>query len=174
MWSHMALGLQPSALKIKPTNLPSQKNWCYTWYCTPQWWLCPCSWLLPEENLTVIKSKGAHTCPSIHCIIVCMSCFMLTVVVSLHQQTPPTLWDWEKREWGWTRKWRIGKQWKTILGRGQASSWMHPSQLQQQQQEWGTEWTLSAHQWVSDSPPRCFSHLSWGLTTQCFPKYTKT
>ncbi len=103
---------------------------------------------------------------------------MLTVVVSLHQQTPPTLWDWEKQEWGWTRKWRIGKQWKTILGRGQASSWMHPSQLQQQQQEWGTEWTLSAHQWVADSPPRCFSHFSWSFQPhrpkECFPKYTKT
>lgn len=29
--------------------------------------------------------------------------------------------------------------------------------------EWGTEWTVPAHQWTADSPPWCISHLGWGF-----------
>ncbi len=51
---------------------------------------------------------------------------------------------------------------------------IHPSQLQQQQQEWGTEWSVPAHQWAADKPPRCFSHLGWGFQPRrlkgCVPK----
>ncbi len=39
-----------------------------------------------------------------------------------------------------------------------AHCYIHPSQLQTQKQEWGTEGTLPAHQWAADSPRRCFSH----------------
>ncbi len=55
---------------------------------------------------------------------------------------------------------------------------IHPSQLQQQQQEWGTKWSVPAHQWAADSPPRCFSHLGWGFQPrrlkECVPKNAPT
>ncbi len=125
MWSPMALGLQPSALKIKIKPTKSEKLVLHLILSPP---MVAMSLLLTASRgeFTVIKSKGAHTCPSIHCIIVCMSCFMLTVVVSLHQQMPPTLRDWEKWERGWTRKWRIGKQWKKDI-RERASKFLDAS-----------------------------------------------
>ncbi len=55
---------------------------------------------------------------------------------------------------------------------------IHPSQLQQKQQEWGTKWSVPAHQWAADSPPRCFSHLGWGFQPrrlkECVAKNTPT